>query len=719
MFLAQGAAHLAPAADVEFQAAWAALVAHGTADDRRRACVNHGNYLLRGGAAELHNHELRIAVGMPLSLVKAAARVGDAAVAFERAQALAADEAERATALVGLARTYALLADLLDRAAPDAPDGPVHECRRAAFETAAALADAAVAAAPRDLHDVRAVGREVRGRIAFRAGDTAAAREAMLDALREYIAAGSLAGVESAHRTLGLLAADSAPTEALDHLLVSLEIGDLLRERMLADPAGIARAGFAAQRSYVTERIVGLLAALGRPRDALLAAERAKARSLTDVLALRSSDHVLGAEAPPVGADLLADWPTDVAAVEYFVGAEAAWIFTIDPRGEVAVQPLTEAHGVPLRPAAFVARVEAFLRGIDTLGTRVGPRLAQRSAAGLPIAFDRGWQDELAAFHDILLPPPVRDAIAGAATVVVVPHHILHYMPFAALVVKPDTGSAPDRMPLPTFLVDQSFALVHAPSLTSWRALRRHPVRRITEARVMGIVDFLGAAPALEGVTRDVANFRDVFGPRLAAVVQEEAATEAAAAALVGQPGLVALCTHGQKLPDQPLAAYLACRRGDDDDGRLTVSEVYGLDVRADLVILNCCYGGFADRAPLPGDDLFGMQRALLTRGGGTVVSGLWDIFDATAPDIVRGFCSRLDSGVGAAAALAGSQREFLARWRGAEPEVMRFLSHPYYWAAFTVAGDDRTTLARITPMTDTVRHSGESFESSELPEEK
>jgi CHAT domain-containing protein len=186
-------------------------------------------------------------------------------------------------------------------------------------------------------------------------------------------------------------------------------------------------------------------------------------------------------------------------------------------------------------------------------------------------------------------------------------------------------------MPLPEFLVDQPLALVHAPSLTSWRMLRRGDTRRVREAGVMGIVDFLGEAPALEGVARDIDNMREVFGPRLTTVVREGDATEEEAAAMLRRPGLVAMCTHGQKVPDQPLAGFLTCRRGPTGDGKLTVSEVYELDVRADLVILNCCYGGFADHA------------------------------------------------------------------RAAEPEVMRFLTHPYYWAVFTVSGDDRTTVAAAT----------------------
>jgi len=699
MFLAQSCAHLDPVAEEEFLAAWAQLSAHGSADDRRRTCINYCNFLLRGATAEIHDHTLRMAVGVPLSLVKSAARISNAMTALEAAFGLATDDAERATALVGMARSHALLADILSLAVSGGDDGPVVATRTAALSAAAALAAAAIEAAPSELHDVRAVASEVLGRVAFRSGDMATAEQATGDALREYLATGSLVGAESAHRTLGLIKAATTPTEALNHLLVSLEIGDMLRERMLQDPAGIARAGFLAQRSYVAERIVGLLIALGRPREALLIAERSKARSLGDVLAARIAGGAardIAAQAS-VADDPIHEWPAGVAAVEYLVGAESAWIFTVDSRGEVTAMPVCGSDGTPQPPALLVARVQSLLQNLDTLGTRVGRGLAEKAAAGQPIAFERDWQGDLAALYETLLPPRARATLTDASTVVIVPHHVLHYVPFAALVVKSDPNSDTNHMPLPEFLIDQPFALVHAPSLTSWRMLRRGDIRRMSEVGVMGIVDFLGAAPALEGVARDIDNMREVFGPRLTTVVREGDATEEAAAALLRRPGLVAMCTHGQKVPDQPLAGFLACRPGPRDDGKLTVSEVYGLDVKADLVVLNCCYGGFADRAPLPGDDLFGMQRALLARGSGTVVSGLWDIFDATAPDLVRGFCTRLDAGSGAATALAETQRDFLARWRVAEPEVMRFLTHPYYWAVFTVAGDDRTTVAAAT----------------------
>jgi CHAT domain-containing protein len=87
---------------------------------------------------------------------------------------------------------------------------------------------------------------------------------------------------------------------------------------------------------------------------------------------------------------------------------------------------------------------------------------------------------------------------------------------------------------------------------------------------------------------------------------------------------------------------------------------------------------------------LFGLQRALLQAGARTVVSSQWDVYDQTGPEVMGGFFQRLAARTPSAQALADSQREFLARLRSSgesEPWL-----HPYFWASYTVSGDDRTT---------------------------
>jgi len=100
---------------------------------------------------------------------------------------------------------------------------------------------------------------------------------------------------------------------------------------------------------------------------------------------------------------------------------------------------------------------------------------------------------------------------------------------------------------------------------------------------------------------------------------------------------------------------------------------------------MSACYSGLADRSPLPGDDLFGLTRALLHSGVHTVVSGMWDVYDGTGPDLMRRFFEALAAGKAAPAALAESQRAFLKEQRDAGA------GNPWLHPYFSVAGDHRT----------------------------
>jgi CHAT domain-containing protein len=94
----------------------------------------------------------------------------------------------------------------------------------------------------------------------------------------------------------------------------------------------------------------------------------------------------------------------------------------------------------------------------------------------------------------------------------------------------------------------------------------------------------------------------------------------------------------------------------------------------------------------IPGDDLFGLQRAFLQSGARTVVAGLWDVYDGKAPELMNGVFQRLVKGESTAEALTGSQREFIKKYRDL-PEPRRYFTHPYFWAVYSVWGDDRTTV--------------------------
>lgn len=667
--------------------------------DCYRARNNYAGALLVRAQDRLYNHAFQIASGAPYPLICALMDWRESLYHYESALALAErlEPGDRTAVEVNVARLYALLADVIRTLDPPVagrrgfPQGEI-----AAADYARQLASA-VLGAKGDASDdvVRAASHEILAQLAFRGGDAETCRVEAEQAIDAYLRAGALAGVESGHRMLGLSYLREAETtegpahasetgqRALGHLLLSHVLSELLRDQIPADHIGLSRAGFFARRAYVNEQICKLFVAEDRPADALRYAELAKARGLQDVLAVGASRPTgRGLESREL-PEILADWPEDVAALEYFLGTEDVWLFLVDTSGKVSARVLEDGRGRPLASRDLVARVHGFLSRID----HQADQMRQRLDAGM--GYDQTWQHELHEFQRQLLPKGVLKKLRKAETVLVVPHHILHYFPLVALVTQPDTSPLTiQQMAKPRFLLDEPFHLDYVPSLAAWDLLREEPDRPIRQVSASGIVQFQ-TAQALPGVEKDLENLKATFGEMVRTVLSDEEATEARAKEVFNQAGLLFLATHGKNFADQPLSSYLMFRPDDQNDGYLTAGEIYSTDVAADLVVMSACYSGLADRSPLPGDDLFGLQRALLHAGSRSVVAGIWDVYDGTGPELMRGFFEELVEGRPVPAALANSQRALVNRLRASQ-QVEPWL-HPYFWAVYTAVGDDRT----------------------------
>jgi len=221
--------------------------------------------------------------------------------------------------------------------------------------------------------------------------------------------------------------------------------------------------------------------------------------------------------------------------------------------------------------------------------------------------------------------------------------------------------------------------------------LRRETRTPVTQINAVGIVNFK-TAPSLPGVEQDLANLKSVFNQHVNRLVEGADASESAVAGLLTEPGLLFVATHGMNVADQPLSSFLLCHADQSHDGHLTAGEIFMSSLSVDIVVMSACYSGLADRSPLPGDDLFGLQRAFLHSGVRTVVSGLWDVYDATGPMLMHDFFQHFAAGEPVAAALAGAQRDFLKAQRAEGPGNP--WTHPYFWAVYTAAGNPQLTFS-------------------------
>jgi CHAT domain-containing protein len=131
--------------------------------------------------------------------------------------------------------------------------------------------------------------------------------------------------------------------------------------------------------------------------------------------------------------------------------------------------------------------------------------------------------------------------------------------------------------------------------------------------------------------------------------------------------------SHGQFKPDAPMQSRLLLAADNDNDGSLTVSEIYDLKLNADMVVLSACQTALGDVKN--GDDVVGLNRGFLYAGAKSIVGSLWAVPDNPTKDLMIGLYTNLKS-LGLREAMQKAQLSALKKYK-----------HPFNWAAFQLTG--------------------------------
>ncbi|MEC4807193.1 MAG: CHAT domain-containing protein [Jaaginema sp. PMC 1079.18] len=122
-------------------------------------------------------------------------------------------------------------------------------------------------------------------------------------------------------------------------------------------------------------------------------------------------------------------------------------------------------------------------------------------------------------------------------------------------------------------------------------------------------------------------------------------------------------------------------RNSGNEDGVLTALEASNLNLLGtQLVVLSACETGLGDIAN--GEGVYGLRRAFALAGAQTQLMSLWQVSDFGTKNLMARYYQKLNQGMGTSEALRSVQLEMIANGGN--------YSHPYYWAAFVLAGDWR-----------------------------
>ncbi len=453
--------------------------------------------------------------------------------------------------------------------------------------------------------------------------------------------------------------------------------------------------GFLADKMAVYGELVGVLVELNRPDEAFAVAERSRSRNLIDMLGrqrlslagsvdqelydrqLRLKNELLEQETLLLQATNPKEKQRYEQALERLRGAYQDLLIDLERKRPellalVKVKPTTLAEiKAQLEPGVvllsyyqlpnclLVWRIE---RERSTLS--VQPVTASQLSTKIA-SYRRMLQNleplekQSRELYELLIGSQLSDGTAYRS-VGIIPHGSLHYLSFATLHDGKD------------YLVDrQKLFYLPAASVLKYTMGRRSAERK-RHVLAIGNPDLGNSTLDLPFAEREAGtihwNYPDVT------FLTRERATESWVREHISEFGVIHLASHGEFDPLNPLFSAVRLAKDDKADGRLQADEIFGLDIRADLVVLSACQTGLGDIKS--GDDVVGMNRAFMFAGTHALISSLWRVSDVSTAILMKQFYRNF---------LASGTAESLAK---AMQQVKNRYPHPGYWGAFVLTGD-------------------------------
>src|SRR5215813_4009683 len=279
----------------------------------------------------------------------------------------------------------------------------------------------------------------------------------------------------------------------------------------------------------------------------------------------------------------------------------------------------------------------------------------------------------------------------------IVPHDVLHYLPFHALVGS-DGRYLIEKYPI--------YYLSSASLLQFVNEKRKAGGEKVL---AFGNPDLGDPEKNLEFAELEAEEVKNVY-PDSTVYVKREA-TEEKSKSLSPSYDILHFATHAQLNEDDPLSSAVLLAKGGKEDGRLEVREIFGMDLKANLVVLSGCDTALGKLST--GDELVGLTRAFIYAGTPSVVASLWSVDDSSTAQLMASFYRNLKT-MSKAEALRQAQLE-LIRGEGSSDLLARrgvggigklgetpksespsqnsssiSTSHPYFWAPFILVGDGK-----------------------------
>ena len=473
--------------------------------------------------------------------------------------------------------------------------------------------------------------------------------------------------------------------QAVDYYQRSTKLFNELRVLQVDDALKVI---FRNARQDIYQSLCRTLLKLSKFDEALCVADQGRAEALLDLIKLRYGSQLAvsgSVQAKPGISEMVTDISGPTLFVALLGNAVNLWVIGKDRNVQFTKKEVKYLLGDAtdylncLREKAYKEirgrfRVICENRTLDGSSTEqeLPPAEERGEETGNPLQSD---ENPLRLFHECII-SPISDLIEDGE-LVVVPDGPLCLAPFAAFL---DSESK---------YLSESMRIRILPSLMCMKLINASPKEYHNKSGALLVGD-----PCLEDFTTLLGENRypplpcakkevEMIGAMLGIhPLTGKEATKAEVLKRIGSVALVHIAAHGKietgeiALAPNPERKYV---RPEEQDFRLTISDVQAAKLRAKLVVLSCSHSA---QGKVSSEGVVGIARAFLGAGARSVLVALWSIDGKATMEFMRSFYQHLKNGNSASVSLNRAMKCL----RESED-----FNAPRFWAPFVLIGDDVT----------------------------
>lgn len=302
------------------------------------------------------------------------------------------------------------------------------------------------------------------------------------------------------------------------------------------------------------------------------------------------------------------------------------------------------------------------------------------------------WNNK--GIYDILIKPIAQ--FIKSDNLVIVPDGILSFLPFETLIDElPKSFTNAYYKDLNYLLIDHSISYAYSSTFYSQVGEQR---ANLLKGRLLAfapaynsdtLVNFRNSRMvtrqkyrkdlfAIPGVFDEVAAIKSMFPTD---VYSGLSATETNFKRVAGNYDILHLAMHTVIDNKNPMYSKLIFSQTDDtlNDGLLNTNEIFGLKLKAKMVVLSACSTG--DGGYSKGEGVVSLARGFVYAGCPSLLMTLWEVEDKSGVSLMKSFYRNLLKGQSKADALRNAKIKFIK-------EAKAENSHPFFWSSYVIMGN-------------------------------